>query len=272
MARLYRVTHPRSRGSLVMKVPKLGPGSPLSATAAFENERQILRACTGRMSRGSWPWAIRGGGRIWSWNTSTATRCARASARRCPWSRCRSGRAVAARCTTSTRQNVIHLDLCPATQRPREQANVLVGFRRGAPRGVAGYLRQPSARKKGRHPYTGRNRCGMWHRAAFRTCTPSARFFITSPPASDPLAAQSVVTQEAPVRTRAAAAPAQPRDPAGLRRLISCGVRDPPERRYPTARQASICWRTRRRYLTERALAPVAAGGVDAHALVASNT
>ena len=42
MARLYRVTHPRSRGSLVMKVPKLGPGSPLSATAAFENERQIL--------------------------------------------------------------------------------------------------------------------------------------------------------------------------------------------------------------------------------------
>lgn len=42
MARLYRVTHPRHRGSLIMKVPKLGPESPLCATAAFENECQIL--------------------------------------------------------------------------------------------------------------------------------------------------------------------------------------------------------------------------------------
>jgi serine/threonine protein kinase len=42
MARLYRVTHPRHRRPLVMKVPKLGPGSPLSAWAAYENERQIL--------------------------------------------------------------------------------------------------------------------------------------------------------------------------------------------------------------------------------------
>ncbi len=42
MARLYRVRHPRSRRPLVMKVPKLGPGSPLSAWAAYENERQIL--------------------------------------------------------------------------------------------------------------------------------------------------------------------------------------------------------------------------------------
>ncbi len=42
MARVYRVSHPRSRRPLVMKVPKLGPGSPLSAWAAYENERQIL--------------------------------------------------------------------------------------------------------------------------------------------------------------------------------------------------------------------------------------
>lgn len=42
MARLYRVSHARSRRPLVMKVPRLGPGSPLSAWAAFENERQIL--------------------------------------------------------------------------------------------------------------------------------------------------------------------------------------------------------------------------------------
>ncbi len=42
MARLYRVSFSRSRRPLVMKVPKLGPGSPLSAWAAFENERQIL--------------------------------------------------------------------------------------------------------------------------------------------------------------------------------------------------------------------------------------
>lgn len=42
MARLYRVSHPRNRQPLVMKVPKLGPGSPLSAWAAYENERQIL--------------------------------------------------------------------------------------------------------------------------------------------------------------------------------------------------------------------------------------
>ncbi len=42
MARLYRVRHARSHKPLVMKVPKLGPGGPLSALAAFENERQIL--------------------------------------------------------------------------------------------------------------------------------------------------------------------------------------------------------------------------------------
>jgi serine/threonine protein kinase len=42
MARLYRVTHPRHRGSLIMKVPKLGPDSPLSAYSAHENERHIL--------------------------------------------------------------------------------------------------------------------------------------------------------------------------------------------------------------------------------------
>jgi len=42
MARLYRVTHPRQRRALVMKVPKLGPDSPLSAYSAYENERNIL--------------------------------------------------------------------------------------------------------------------------------------------------------------------------------------------------------------------------------------
>ncbi len=42
MARLYRVTHPRQRRALVMKVPKLGPDSPLSAYSAYENEWHIL--------------------------------------------------------------------------------------------------------------------------------------------------------------------------------------------------------------------------------------
>lgn len=47
MARLYRVSRPRERRLLVMKVPKLGPGSPLSAWAAFENEWRILERLRG---------------------------------------------------------------------------------------------------------------------------------------------------------------------------------------------------------------------------------
>lgn len=47
MARLYRVAHPRQRRPLVMKVPKLGPGSPLSAYAAFENEWRVLERLHG---------------------------------------------------------------------------------------------------------------------------------------------------------------------------------------------------------------------------------
>ncbi len=42
MARLYRVRHPRHRQPLVMKVPRLEAGAPLSTLVAHENERRIL--------------------------------------------------------------------------------------------------------------------------------------------------------------------------------------------------------------------------------------
>lgn len=47
MARLYRVTHPRHRLPMVMKVPRLGQGAPLSALTAFENELRILERVHG---------------------------------------------------------------------------------------------------------------------------------------------------------------------------------------------------------------------------------
>jgi len=47
MANLYRVTRAGQRRALVMKVPKLGPGAPVSSYAAFENELQIVRRLHG---------------------------------------------------------------------------------------------------------------------------------------------------------------------------------------------------------------------------------
>jgi len=47
MARLYRVTHPQHRLPMIMKVPKLGPGAPLAAFAAFENELRIMQQLKG---------------------------------------------------------------------------------------------------------------------------------------------------------------------------------------------------------------------------------
>ncbi len=47
MARLYRATHPDHGFPLIMKVPKLGPGAPLSACIAFENELRILQRVKG---------------------------------------------------------------------------------------------------------------------------------------------------------------------------------------------------------------------------------
>jgi serine/threonine protein kinase len=47
MARLYRVTHPRHKLPLVMKVPRLGPEGPLSALVAFENELRLLERLHG---------------------------------------------------------------------------------------------------------------------------------------------------------------------------------------------------------------------------------
>ena len=163
MARLYPVTHPRRRGSLVMKVPKLGPGSPLSATAAFEQERQILARLHGRMSRGSWPWAIRDGGRIWSWNTSRATRWRYKRAER----RCRGQvRDLGVRLCRAVpglhRQNVIHLDLNPGNVRDRAAAQVLGGFRWRTTRRCRMASTARSARK-GRDDtlHCARTGCGM---------------------------------------------------------------------------------------------------------------
>lgn len=47
MARLYRVTHPRHRLPMVIKIPRLEPGAPLSALTAFENELRILERVHG---------------------------------------------------------------------------------------------------------------------------------------------------------------------------------------------------------------------------------
>ena len=47
MSRLYDVTHPGYRLPLVAKVPRLGPGAPLSALTAIENEHRILERLHG---------------------------------------------------------------------------------------------------------------------------------------------------------------------------------------------------------------------------------
>jgi len=47
MARVYHVTHPRHALPMVMKVPRLEPGAPLSALNAFENECRILQRLHG---------------------------------------------------------------------------------------------------------------------------------------------------------------------------------------------------------------------------------
>jgi serine/threonine protein kinase len=47
MARLYRVARRGVRAPLIMKVPRLEPGAPLSALGAFENELRILERLEG---------------------------------------------------------------------------------------------------------------------------------------------------------------------------------------------------------------------------------
>jgi nucleotide-binding universal stress UspA family protein len=131
MARLYRVTRRGVRTPLIMKVPRLEPGAPLSALGAFDNELRILERLEGPhvprlfghgdLSRA--PYLVM--------EYVAGDALGRAAAR-APLSAAEAAELGIALCTAVHdlhHQNVIHLDLNPHNVRNRPDGNaVLIDF------------------------------------------------------------------------------------------------------------------------------------------------
>ncbi len=157
MARLYRVTHPRHRRPLVMKVPKLGLGSPLCASAAFENESQILARLHGpHVPR----FVAAGDPRRRPYLVMEyieGDSLARASAQApLPVERVRDlGVRLCRAVHDLHRQNVIHLDLNPANVRDRADGEmVLVDFGVAHHAALPDYLDAAFGEEEGTTAYT----------------------------------------------------------------------------------------------------------------------
>lgn len=258
MARLYRVTHPRQRGSLIMKVPKLGPESPLCATAAFENECQILArlhgahvprlVAVGDLTRR--PYLVM--------EYIEGDTLARASAQApLPIGRVRDLGARLCRAVHDLhRQNVIHLDLNPGNVRDRANGEmVLVDFGVAHHAALPDYLDAAFGEEEGTTPYI----------------APEQVRHLRTEPRSDLYAIGAILyhlaTGQYPhgrpnllslkKRLFEPAPPPRlvnPEIPPWLQEIILRCLAIRPERRYPTARQvAYLLTHPEAVHLTERA-------------------